>query len=123
MRCLVCGFEAAPGVLGLKTRSCPLGKKQCRRLVATHNPFFLSGPCLNIYGSHMAQCDMCGLRGHTRFTLKLTTRRWRLSHQGAVVPCVAHSIPLVGDDFVCTLVPDRDAVLLVAAIHEKARDG
>jgi len=123
MRCLVCGFTATPVAHGHKTRSCPLGKTECRRLVASHNPFFLSGLCLNAYCSHKEQCVKCGLVGHTRFTLKLTTRRWRLSQHGIVVPCVAHGVPLVGDDFVCSLVTDSDAVLLVAAMHDDARYG
>jgi len=122
MRCLVCGFTATPGAHGHKTRFCPLRKTECRRLVASQSPFFLSGPCLNVYCSHAKQCVKCGLVGHMPFTLKLTLRRWRLSPYGISVPCVAHGVPLVGDDFFCSLVTDSDVVLLVASMHDNAPD-
>ena len=46
----------------------------------------------------------------------------RLSPYGLAVPCVAHGVPLVRDDFVCSLVTDRDGVMLVASMHDSASD-
>jgi len=56
------------------------------------------------------------------FTLKLTLRRWRLSPYGFAVPCVVHGVPLVRDDFVCSLMTDSDVVLLVASMHDNSSD-
>jgi len=79
-------------------------------------PLHVSGHCFAPYCLHRAQCDACGLFGHTRMTLKLVSTRRRVSSTGQFV--VVHKAPaLTQAVFACCLMSEADVRLLLNTLY------
>jgi len=122
LMCTLCGFQALQGYKGHTVRTCPLRVLECRHGLPADNPLSRPGCCPNECCNNLQHCSLCGLIGHTRVTLKLHAARWKLSHNGDSVVSVARPAVLAGKDFVCAGMSDKDALDLVARVHEMSSD-
>jgi len=120
LTCKLCGFQAPPDIKGHTVRTCFLRDLECRHGLPADNPLSRRERCPDERCSHSLHCSLCGLVGHTRFTLKLHAARWKLSHNGFSVVLVAQPAVLAGKDFLCAAMGDRDALKLVMCMHERS---
>jgi len=120
MLCDLCLFQNAAGERGHRARFCPLRLLECRHLLSKDHPFVLPGRCPDVHCVHVQHCSVCGLIGHSRFTLKLHTARWMLSTGGQPIPRVHAPPALTCHDFVCQFVSERQVLQLVTEAHALA---
>ncbi|OSX75213.1 hypothetical protein BU14_0246s0002 [Porphyra umbilicalis] len=121
MRCDICLYQASAGVAGHQTRNCPIRKVECRHQLPKDDPFYLSGPCRNVYCVHNECCPRCLMIGHTTYTLKLTSMRWKVTTYWRAVPEASDTMPpLDSRDFVCSLVTDRCVRRLLDNVQDLA---
>jgi len=117
MLCNLCLFQSAAGERGHLARCYPLRQVKCRHLLSKDSPFVLPGRCPNAECVHLNHCSVCGLIGHSRFTLKLDTARWKISRAGLPIVRVPSPRALTRHDFVCQLVSERQVLQIVTAAH------
>jgi len=117
MICNLCKFEPREGEMGHHSRCCPLRGVESRRSLPSDNPFSLRGPFVSQYRVHRAQCQFCGLIGHTGKTLKLVPTRWAVLSTGQLV--LAHNSPsLTKADFMCCFVSEDTVRLLLSRVYD-----
>jgi len=121
IQCKICLYRPPAGVVGHKTRCCPVRKVECRYQLHKDNPFFLYGTCLNVYCVHNQFCPRCHMIGHTAHTLKRTPMRWRVTSNWRSVPEARAAMPpLDSRDFVCTLMTEQCVRSLLKNIQDLA---
>ena len=121
MRCKICLYQAPAGGVGHRSRCCPLNQVECRHQLPDEDPFFLEGPCTQVYCVHNQHCGRCHQIGHTAYTLRLTSTRWRVTSDGRAVPASGHALPpLDARDFMCPLSSDWHVRCLLENIQDLA---
>lgn len=101
-KCGICDYVSPPDGPRHDARTCPLKNVECRKSLPDGHPFSMPGHCLQESCVYTHHCDTCGLKGHSRGTLKLNPSRFRFNDKGIFVRR-QNKAPLGPEDFVCTL--------------------